>query len=108
MSNFENGFEPIGCKSGMDYELWVVNLLKCAGFNCKRTGKDDNGVDIIAEISINETTLYFYIQCKYYNKTLGKAPIQEVYTGCRYYGNKGYPIVITNNNRDMLVSKLAR
>ena len=98
MSNFENGFEPMGCKSGMDYELWVVNLLKCAGFNCKRTGKDDNGVDIIAEISINETTLYFYIQCKYYNKTLGKAPIQEVYTGCRYYGNKGYPVVITNNN----------
>ena len=97
MDNFVNGFQPIGCKSGKDYELWVVNLLTAVGFNCNRTGKDDNGVDIIAEIEINETKFKFYIQCKFHNKKIAKAPIQEIYTGCNYYGNDGYPVVVTNN-----------
>lgn len=28
---------------------------------------------------------------------MGKTPIQEIYTGCKYFGNDGYPVVITNN-----------
>ena len=97
MDNVENGFQPKACKSGTDYELWVLNLLNIAGFNAKRTGKEDNGVDIMAEINICDTIYKFNIQCKFYNKPIGKAPIQEVYTGSMYYNNNGNPVVITNN-----------
>ena len=31
------------------------------------------------------------------NKPVGKTPVQEVYTGCQYFGGDGYPVVITNN-----------
>lgn len=34
---------------------------------------------------------------KYYNKPLGKAPIQEIFAGASYYGGGGSPVVITNN-----------
>lgn len=39
----------------------------------------------------------YYIRRKYYNKPLGKGPIQEVYSGTAFYDNIGKPIVITNN-----------
>lgn len=35
---------------------------------------------------------------KFYNRPLGKTPIQEVYSGTHYYGNDGTPVVITNNH----------
>lgn len=97
METKTGNFQPLNCKSGTDYELWVLNLLTINGFNAKRTGKDDNGIDIIAEIDINEQKFTFFIQCKFYNKPVAKAPIQEVYTGSVYYGNSGKPVVITNN-----------
>lgn len=41
--------------------------------------------------------LKFFIQCKFHDRPVGKTPVQEIYTGCNYFGNDGYPVVITNN-----------
>ena len=92
----ENWNEP--CLSGTDYEERISYLLVEYGFTTIRTGKDDKGVDIIAETDLNGKHLKYYIQCKYWNTTLGLAPIQEVFTGANLRGNNGSPVVITNNN----------
>ena len=88
----------IECKTGIDYENKVVSMLLGLGFKAQRVGKNDNGVDIFSSITINKTEYKFNIQCKYYNTTLGKAPIQQVFTGTSYYNNGGIPVVITNNS----------
>lgn len=97
MSRVKQNFQPVGCNSGTDYEIWVMTLLEKSGLKAHRTGKDDNGVDMIAMIEIDGTHHKYYIQCKFYNRPVGKAPVQEVYAGCNYYGNDGIPVVITNN-----------
>lgn len=91
------GFMPKNCMSGYDFELRMQELLTGMGFNAKLTKGNDNGVDVIATITEMGYTLKFYIQCKFYNKPVGKTPIQKVYTGCKYFGDDGHPVVITNN-----------
>lgn len=88
---------PKNCMSGYNFELWVQGLLTSMGFNAKTTRGNDNGVDIIATFDKQDYHLKYYIQCKFHNRPVGKMPVQEVYTGCRYFGNDGYPVVITNN-----------
>lgn len=91
------GFQPKNCKSGHDFELWTQGILTALGFDAKLTGGNDNGVDIIATITVDNKDYKFYIQCKFYNRPVGKTPVQEVYTGCQYFGGDGYPVVITTN-----------
>ena len=88
----------IDCKTGIDYENKVVSMLMGLGFKAQRVGKNDNGVDIFSSITIDGVEYKFNIQCKYYNTPLGKAPIQQVFTGTSYYNNGGIPVVITNNS----------
>ena len=53
---------------------------------------------MIAIAAVNKnTTKRFYIQCKYYNKPLGKGPIQEIFAGTAHHKDYGEPVVITNN-----------
>ena len=92
-----DGFMPQNCMSGYDFELWVQGFMTALKFDAKRTKGDDNGVDIIATLEKGGIQLKYYIQCKFHNRPVGKTPIQEVYTGCRFFGNDGYPVVITNN-----------
>ena len=92
-----DGFKPKNCMSGYDFELWVQGILTALQFDAKRTEGNDNGVDIIATLDERGRHLKYYIQCKFHNRTVGKAPVQEVYTGCSYFGNDGHPVVITNN-----------
>lgn len=82
------------CKSGIDFETRIRNMLANMGLNAKRVGGGDKGVDVIATTPSGYT---FNIQCKFYNKPIGNAPINEVFTGTAYYGNGGTPVVITNN-----------
>lgn len=84
-------------RSGDHFEFAVCTTLQTFGFKAYRTGNDDRGVDIIAEAPLKDITPKFYIQCKCHNKSIGLAPIQEVYAGCHLRGNDGYPVVITNN-----------
>ena len=92
-----DGFKPKNCMSGYDFELWVQSILTTLKFDAKRTKGNDNGVDIIATLDERGNQLKYYIQCKFHNRPVGKTPVQEVYTGCNYFGNDGYPVVITNN-----------
>lgn len=85
------------CNSGVSYEDAVVAFLNEHGFQAYKTGKSDGGIDIVAVSTTKPQSYTFNIQCKYYNKPLGKAPIQEVYSGTQYYGNGGKPVVVTNN-----------
>ena len=86
---FDNGFQPPNCNSGHDFELWVQRLLIHTGFDAKLTGGNDYGVDIMATTTVNGKEYKYYIQCKYYNRTVGRTPIQEAYTGCQYFGGDG-------------------
>ena len=92
-----DGFKPKNCMSGYDFELWVQGILTTLKFDARRTKGNDNGVDIIATLDERGYHLKYYIQCKFHNRPVGKTPVQEVYTGCNYFGNDGYPVVITNN-----------
>lgn len=87
----------VGCHDGKDFENKVVEFLNGYGFKANRVGNNDGGVDIVAKSITKPNEYTFNIQCKYFNRTVGKTPIQEVYTGTQYYGNGGYPVVITNN-----------
>lgn len=85
------------CKSGIEFEERVKDLFCKLSFQAVRVGKNDCGVDIVALAHWRSVTYRFYIQCKYYNKPLGKAPIQEIYTGTAHSEEYGNPVVITNN-----------
>lgn len=86
------------CKTGVDFENRIVDVFRLLGFKATKTGSNDGGIDIIVEGTVEDTLRKFYIQCKFYNRPLGKSPIQEVYSGTHYYGNDGTPVVITNNH----------
>ena len=86
------------CRTGTDFENKTLDFLRLAGFTAKKTGgANDGGIDIVASVNIQGTEYPYYIQCKYFNKPLGKHPIQEVYSGAAFYDNVGKPVVITNN-----------
>ncbi len=93
----EKGLTLGSCMSGNDFELWVRCLLRKVDFYAESTGGEDNGVDIVATITEGGCELKYHIQCKFYNKPVAKAPIQEVFAGNYYRGNDGHPVVITNN-----------
>ena len=86
-----------GCHSGTDFEKCVVAFLNQNGFVANRVGNSDGGVDIVAKSTTKPTEYIFNIQCKCFYRTVGKTPIQEVFTGTQYYANGGHPVVITNN-----------
>lgn len=87
-----------GCYTGTDFENKTLDFLRLAGLTAKKTGgANDGGIDIVASANIQGVEYSYYIQCKYYNKPLGKNPIQEAYSGAAFYDNIGKPVVITNN-----------
>lgn len=86
------------CKTGIEYENQIVSILGNLRFKANRVGKNDGGVDIFASITLNSTNYNYNIQCKYFNRQLGKEPVQEVFTGTHYYNNGAIPVVITNNS----------
>lgn len=92
-----NGLSIMNCKTGVDFENFIIRLLRESGIDASSTGKEDKGVDIVALANLDGITNKFYIQCKYWNNTIGLHPIQEVYTGTHYFGNDGTPVLITNN-----------
>lgn len=96
----DNSFIFANCTSGTDFENKTVEFLRNLKFTTNRTGSNDGGIDIVATMNIHGTEYKFYIQCKCYNKVLGKHPVQEVFAGSKYYeenSGKGYPVLITNN-----------
>lgn len=85
----------IDMMDGHDFENWCAEALKDSGFtNVSITpGSGDQGVDVVAE----KDGLKYAFQCKRYNSDLGNTPVQEVFTGARFY-NCHVGVVITNRN----------
>lgn len=85
----------IDLMEGHNFENWCAEALRNSGFvNVTVTpGSGDQGVDILAE----KDGLKYAVQCKRYNSDLGNTPIQEVFTGARFY-NCHVGAVITNRN----------
>ncbi|WP_409970007.1 restriction endonuclease [Bengtsoniella intestinalis] len=96
-NNRETDFVFKGCTSGLDFENKVTDFLGNLGLTAGRTKANDGGVDIVAIVETSKNKHTFSIQCKYYNKPLGKHPIQEIYAGTRFYNINAIPVVITNN-----------
>lgn len=90
-------FEFKRWKSGTDYENWVTDLLNELQFKAHRVGKNDSGVDVIAETHWEGKKHRFYIQCKHYNKSVGKGPIQEIFAGTAFHKDYGSPVLMTSN-----------
>lgn len=110
MSIFTSGIQAgLGdCYDGLRFQNAVEDMLKALGFTVQQFSTNDNGVDLFADIIQNingeQVKKRFYIQCKYWNKAVGKSAICEVFTGSYYYKNAGSPAVVTNNR----VTKAAR
>lgn len=82
------------CKSGIDFETRICNLLIRMGLDARRVGKCDKGVDVIATTPSGYT---FNIQCKFHNKAIDNSAVNQVFGGTAYYDNGGAPVVVTNN-----------
>lgn len=80
---------------GHDFENWCAEALRNSGFSnvTVTPGSGDQGVDVVAE----KGGLKYAVQCKRYNSDLGNTPVQEVFTGARFY-NCHVGVVITNRN----------
>lgn len=85
------------CLSGIEFEDWTVNLLGQLSFPAHRVGKNDCGVDIVAEANWKGKKYRYYIQCKYQNKPIGKTPVHEIFAGTAHCKDYGRPVVVTNN-----------
>ena len=79
--------------SGIEFERFLKLLFEKMGYSAEVTQQsNDQGVDII----VNNNDIKIAIQAKNYSDTVGKAAVQQVYTGMAYYKcNKS--IVVTNN-----------
>lgn len=79
--------------TGKDFEVYVKEILKRIGYkNVRLTAHtNDYGIDILAEY---KGELYG-IQCKFYQKPVGVAAVQQAYAGSQYY-ECDWAVVVTN------------
>lgn len=66
----------------LQYEQHCAALLSDAGWQAKTTPRNDQGVDVVAEIR----GVRAVIQCKKYKNRVGNAAVQEIAAGRRHYG----------------------
>ena len=99
----EEESSAVDLKTGVDFEYYIENMLKDAGFDVIRTPTTgDQGVDLIAEKERTQIA----IQCKFYSKPVGNKAVQEVVAGATYYDcNVG--CVVSNNSYTPAARKLA-
>lgn len=93
-ANREASINDVHKMSGVEFETWVVNILKENGFNNVRgtPAVGDQGADIIAERNGRN----IIIQAKRHKGTVGNRAVQEVISAVQYYGgDEGW--VITNS-----------
>ncbi len=90
---------------GFDYEKYCIRYLQKQGYKNVELTKPgaDQGLDIIAY----RHHLKYGFQCKYYEKPVGNAAVQEAYAGAAHYGcDKA--AVITNTSFTKSALELAR
>lgn len=96
-------FKNIDAMDGLEFEHYVVGLLRRNGFrNVSLTEKYDFGVDIIAE----RDGIRWGIQAKRYSGPVGADAVRQVVAGLRLYGcDKA--MVVTNSSFSTFAKKLA-
>jgi predicted RecB family endonuclease len=91
--------------SGEAFEEYVCEVLRRNGYKhvelTKRSG--DYGIDILADYKGES----YAFQCKLYQKPVGVAAVQQVYSGCQYY-ECDQAIVVTNNRFTAQAKALAQ
>lgn len=103
-SHPESSLLDLNKLGGVEFENYVANLLKQAGYNVSGTpATGDQGADLIAskDGKIN------VIQVKRYSGTVGNKAIQEVVAARNYY-NGDVAVVITNSTYTLAAKSLAR
>ena len=86
--------------TGLEYEIYCMDLLNSYGWNCTLTkGGGDFGADIIAEKNNTKAV----IQCKRHKSRVGVSAVKDIFVGNAYY--KGSIAVVCSN---MDYSKPAR
>ncbi len=83
--------------TGVNFEDTILGILVHFGLDAHLTGKEGRDIDNIASKTVDEKAYKFYIQCKFWNTTVGMKPIQEAFMSCYYFRNDGTPVMITNN-----------
>lgn len=79
--------------SGHEYEHYVADLIRQAGWEAKVTsGSGDHGADIIAE----KDGIRVAIQCKLYSSAVGNKSVQEAFSAQGFY-DCHKSCVVTNN-----------
>ena len=91
-------------ESGIDFELFLQNLLRELNYKVKTCGKSgDQGGDLLAK----KGDITYIIQAKHYSNALGNTPVQEVIGAIRFYNaNRG--VVITNSRFTKGAKELAK
>lgn len=93
----------VDAMDGLDFERYVVNLLRVNGFrNVSLTEKYDLGVDIIAE----KDGIRWGVQAKRYSGLVKASAVRQAVTGLRLYGCD-QAIVITNSTYTEVARRLA-
>lgn len=96
-------FQEVESMSGIDFELYVENILKIHGWSVTRTSvTGDQGVDLMAE----KNRVKLAIQCKRYNSPVGNASVQEVFSGKKFY-DADFAAVISNQSYTSSARQLA-
>ena len=97
--------EDLDPLTGVDFETYLVNLLKEHGFDDVRTtvATGDQGADLIARV--NGRTIV--IQAKRYRRSVGNRAVQEVAGAVRYY-RADEAWVITSGNFTASAKALAQ
>lgn len=89
--------------TGVDYELFVTDILKGAGWSVVMTpASGDHGADIIA----NRDLVRVAIQCKLYSSPVGNGSVQEVYSAKDFY-ECDFGIVVSNADYTKAARKAA-
>lgn len=68
--------------SPIEYEQHCAAVLQNAGWQVKSTPRQDQGVDVIAELRGTRAV----IQCKKYSRRAGNSAVQQIVAGRRHYG----------------------
>lgn len=89
--------------SGHDYEYFVSDLIKKAGWSAKVTaGSGDHGADVIAEFNGDRVA----VQCKYFSSPVGNKSVQEAYSAKGFY-DCDHACVVTNSSFTPAAKKAA-
>ena len=89
--------------TGLQYEQFVVGIIKRAGYACETTPATDQGVDIV--VTTKHTRIA--VQCKFYSEPVSNSAVQEVVAGKALY-KCNFACVVSNSTYTSSAKVLAK